>query len=115
MLKAKGVQVVVDVRAFPRSRIKGFSFDELEGELNRSGVDYIWLGKELGGFRKKGYENYVKKESFRRGLEVLSIIARDKITCLMCLERDRKFCHRRFIVEELRKMGFDVKDLVGGD
>ncbi|MEM0240167.1 MAG: DUF488 domain-containing protein, partial [Candidatus Nezhaarchaeales archaeon] len=107
--------VVVDVRAFPRSRIKGFSCDELKRELEKNGLEYVWLGDKLGGFRRGGYERYTKEEGFKRGLEILSIIARDKKVCLMCLERDRRFCHRRFIVEELRSVGFEVKDLVRGD
>ncbi|MEM2725184.1 MAG: DUF488 domain-containing protein, partial [Candidatus Nezhaarchaeales archaeon] len=114
-LKAKNIEVVVDVRAFPRSRIKGFSRDELKRELEKNGLEYVWLGDKLGGFRRGGYEGYTKEEGFKRGLEILSIIARDKRVCLMCLERDRRFCHRRFIVEKLKSVGFEVKDLVRGD
>lgn len=115
LLRARNVEVVVDVRTFPRSKIKGFSRDELKEGLEKSGLEYVWLGDKLGGFKRGGYESYMKKEGFRRGLEVLSTIARDKKVCLMCLERDRRFCHRRFIVEVLRGMGFEVKDLVRGD
>lgn len=78
-------------------------------------MEYVWLGGKLGGFRRGGYERYTKEKDFREGLEVLSSIARSKKVCLMCLERDRRFCHRRFIVEELKRMGFEVKDLMRGD
>lgn len=115
LLKARSVEVVVDLRAFPRSKIRGFSRDELKGELEKNGLEYVWLGDKLGGFRKRGYEEYMREEGFREGLRILSTIARDKMVCLMCLERNRRFCHRRFIVEALRKMGFEVKDLVKGD
>ena len=111
VLKAKGVEVLVDLRAFPRSRIKGFNREELEEELKRNGVKYLWLGDKLGGFRREGYEKYVQSNGFREGMEILLSVARDKVVCLMCLERDRRFCHRRFIVEALKGLGVEVRDL----
>jgi len=112
MLKAKGVEVLVDVRAFPRSKIKGFNREELEEELKKNGMEYMWLGDKLGGFRSEGYGKHVQSDDFREGVEVLLSVARNKRVCLMCLERDRRFCHRRFIVEALRKLGVEVRDLV---
>jgi len=112
MLKAKGVEVLVDLRAFPRSRIKGFNREELEGALKRNGVEYLWLGDKLGGFRRGGYEKYVQSDGFREGIETVLSVARNKRVCLMCLERDRRLCHRRFIVEALKELGAEVRDLV---
>jgi uncharacterized protein (DUF488 family) len=112
ILKTKGVEVLIDLRAFPRSRIKGFNREELEEELKRNGVEYLWLGDKLGGFRRGGYEKHVQNNSFGEGLKIILSIARNKRVCLMCLERDRRFCHRRFVVEVLKGLGVEVRDLV---
>jgi uncharacterized protein (DUF488 family) len=112
LLKTKGVKVLVDLRAFPRSRIKGFNREELEEELRKNGVKYLWLGDKLGGFRKGGYEKYLQSDGFREGIEALLSVARNEGVCLMCLERDRRFCHRRFIVEALKEVEIEVRDLV---
>jgi len=112
MLKTRGIEVLVDLRAFPRSRIKGFNREELEEELKKNGVEYLWLGDRLGGFRRGGYGEYAQSNGFREGIEILLSVARDKKVCLMCLERDRRFCHRRFIVEALKVYGVEVRDLV---
>jgi len=112
MLRAKGIEILIDVRAFPRSRIKGFNHEELEEELKKNGIEYMWLGDKLGGFKRGGYENYMQSNSFREGVETLLSVARNKRVCLMCLERDRRFCHRKFIVKALRELGVEVRDLV---
>jgi len=112
MLRAKGVEVLIDVRAFPRSRVKGFNREELEKELKKNGIEYVWLGDKLGGFKRGGYEKYLQSDGFREGVETLLSVARNKRVCLMCLERDRRFCHRRFIVKVLRGLGVEVRDLV---
>jgi len=112
MLKTRRVEVLVDIRAFPRSRLKGFNRDELEIELKKNGMEYLWLGDRLGGFKRGGYERYSQSDSFKEGVEILLSVARNKKVCLMCLERDRRFCHRRFIVEVLKSFGVEVRDLV---
>ncbi len=112
MLKAKKVEVLIDVRAYPRSRIEGFNRHELEEGLKKNGVEYIWLGDRLGGFRRGGYQKYVQSNGFREGVEILLSIARNRRACLMCLEKDRRFCHRRFIVEALKELGVEVRDLL---
>lgn len=112
VLRARRVEVLVDLRAFPKSRIKGFNREELEEGLKRNGMKYLWLGDKLGGFRREGYEKYMKSDNFREGIETLLSIARDKRVCLMCLERDRRFCHRRFIIRALKELGVEVRDLV---
>lgn len=114
LLRLRGVEVVVDVRAFPRSRIPGFGGDELSRVLAVNGVEYVWLGDRLGGFRRGGYESYVGSSAFMDGFNRLVEIASKRRVCLLCLERDRRYCHRRFIVERLERLGFTVRDLVRG-
>lgn len=50
LLTAHGVEVVVDVRSFPRSRYyPQFNEPLLRKAVQHSGIKYINLGKELGG------------------------------------------------------------------
>jgi len=59
LLGRLGVELVVDVRRFPTSRFVHFKREELKRLLEGGGVSYIYLGEELGGYRRKGYEAYV--------------------------------------------------------
>ncbi|NPB09131.1 MAG: DUF488 domain-containing protein, partial [Thermodesulfobacteria bacterium] len=55
------IEQVADVRSFPSSRrYPHFCREELAQALAAAGIRYLWLGKELGGFRKEGYEAYTR-------------------------------------------------------
>ena len=50
LLRAHEVDEVVDVRSAPYSRYAPhFNRDELEDALEKVGVDYLFMGDELGG------------------------------------------------------------------
>lgn len=55
MLHEHGVRVLVDVRTAPRSRTnKQFDREALSVQLQQHhGCQYEWMGKELGGLRKR--------------------------------------------------------------
>lgn len=109
LLAMHGVQVVVDVRRWPTSKLERFRGNELSQWLLAEGVDYVWMGEELGGFRRGGYEAHVASESFRRGIQQLLSLAATRRTCLLCLETSPRGCHRRFIATYLdRKCGVKV-------
>lgn len=108
LLKEAGVEVVVDVRRFPKSKFEHFNRENLENSLKEAGIDYFYLGDKLGGFRKGGYENYTKTEDFKEGIAVLVEIARRRPTAIMCAEKLFFRCHRRFIAKKLEEMGFEV-------
>ncbi len=112
LLKDVGVEVVVDVRRFPTSRFKHFDKDELSRLLERGGFHYIYLGEELGGYRRKGYEAYVGTEEFRQGLSRLKELARERSVVILCAERLPWRCHRRFIGQELERDGFKVTHVI---
>jgi len=112
LLRSKGIEAVIDLRAFPKSKKPGFSMNELKEVLEVNGIEYIWLGDKLGGYRSGGYEKYMESDSFKDGMSILLDIISKKKACLLCLEKKRKFCHRRFIVNELKKFGFEVRGLV---
>ncbi len=108
ILKDAKVEVVVDVRRFPRSKFEHFNRENLESILKKNGIDYYYLGEKLGGFRKGGYENYTKTEEFEKGIEELIKIAQEKLTAIMCAEKLFFRCHRRFIAKRLEELGFEV-------
>ncbi len=71
--------------------------------MRAGGIDYVWMGKELGGYRRGGYEAYVVSESFRRGVQHLLSFASTQRACLLCLEISPRGCHRRFIANYLEE------------
>ena len=42
--------------------------------LREAGLDYVWLGDELGGYRKGGYETHMETEPFRAGFQSWSAL-----------------------------------------
>lgn len=113
ILKAYGVEVLVDVRRFPRSRKNPqFNRELLEAELARAGIRYYWLGSLLGGFRRGGYKEYTKTDSYRQGIRELIEISKLGTTALMCAEALWFRCHRRYISDTLSSMGIEVVHII---
>jgi uncharacterized protein (DUF488 family) len=112
LLKKHKIEILVDVRRFPRSRLEHFCREEMDKWLSENGIAYFWLGEELGGYRREGYEKYMKTNNFKEGIRRLLEIAEKHRTCMMCLETDPKYCHRRFIASYLRKRRVKVIHIV---
>lgn len=108
LLKAHNIEVLVDVRRFPTSKIEHFKREQMERWLPKNGVEYLWLGEKLGGYRRGGYKNYMQTKSFREGIQRLLEIARKKRVCIMCMETNPKYCHRRHISAYLERRGIQV-------
>ncbi len=108
LLKHLGVEVVVDVRRFPTSRFEYFKKEELARLLPKEGIAYSHSGEMLGGYRRRGYQAFLASEEFKRGLEELEEIARERKTAIVCAERLPWCCHRRFIGMELERQGWQV-------
>ena len=103
ILRKFKIQALADVRRFPQSRLNHFNQNNLASELERRGIRYFYLGDSLGGFRKKGYEDYTQTQDFCTGVEKLKKIATQFVTVVMCAERFPWRCHRRFIAQDLEK------------
>lgn len=110
LLRQEGVEMVVDVRAFPTSRREEFRKEELERSLPPRGLSYLHL-PELGGYRRGGYRKFMRTEEFARGMERLERLAERQRVCVMCVEPPSSACHRRFVAEELRRRGWTVVEL----
>ena len=112
MLKEHEIQVLADIRRFPTSKIEHFKREAMEQWLQKHGIEYVWLGEELGGYRQGGYKAYVRTRLFKDGIERLSEIVRQKGTCMMCLEPNPKYCHRRFISAYLEREDTEVVHII---
>jgi uncharacterized protein (DUF488 family) len=80
--------------------------------LPEHGIEYIWLGRELGGYRRGGYKKHMRTKLFKEGIRKLLEIAKVKRTCIMCMEVNPKYCHRRFISTHLEKKGVKVFHII---
>jgi uncharacterized protein (DUF488 family) len=112
ILLAYNIQSVIDVRSYPKSKIPAFNRENLEDLLNREGIEYHFLGKELGGFRKGGYIAYALTEDFKKGIELLESIAILNPSVFICAERFPWKCHRRWIARELHRRGWEVDHII---
>lgn len=108
LLKANGVEVVVDVRSQPFSRrFPQFSYEALKGALKHSGMQYVFLGRELGARREERevyvdgqakYELISQCTSFQIGIRRLIVGVQRFRIALMCAEKDPLTCHRTILV-----------------
>lgn len=113
ILQHYGIEQVIDVRHFPTSsRFPHFKKERLTKSLPKKGVDYLWLGEKLGGYRPEGYESYSHSPDFEEGLRELELAASKKLTAFFCAEKIFFRCHRRYIADALIKRGWEVWHIV---
>lgn len=113
LLKEHEIECLVDIRRFPASRkFPHFCQKEIKGNLEKAGLEYVWMGETLGGFRRGGYEAWMKTMEFLRGLEKLEALARIKRVAVMCAERYFGRCHRRFLLQALQKRGWEIQHII---
>lgn len=125
------VDLLVDVRSFPRSRaMPQFNIDTLPSSLAAERIGYQHLNA-LGGRRhhEKGapaslntlwrvlafrsYADYAESDAFRAGLDQLLALARAHRCAIMCAEVVWWRCHRRIIADYLLAGGVRVEHIMG--
>lgn len=113
ILKHYQIEAIADVRRFPTSRkYPHFERSHLAEKLYQTNITYYWLGEKLGGFRKEGYQSYIKSESFLSGLQELMQIASKQVTAILCAEKLVINCHRRYIADHLTHQKWTVIHIV---
>lgn len=105
------IKTVIDVRRFPKSKLQTFTKEYLADLLQREGISYIFLGVELGGFRKGGYEAYTETEDFKKGIDKLEESVNNNAV-IICAERFPWKCHRRWIARELHRRGWLIEHII---
>jgi uncharacterized protein (DUF488 family) len=110
-----GIRLVVDVRSFPKSRLKHFARENLEVSLREKAIGYRWIGDSLGGFRAGSYDTHTKSEDFKKCLARLEKLARETPSAMCCAERSPWECHRRFIARELERRDWSVLHILDKD
>ena len=133
MLRAAPVELVIDVRAFPRSRSNpAFNIDLLPEDLARTQISYRHM-PALGGRRPKqtgvdeslnalwrvqsfhNYADYALGEAFAGAFDDLVSLGRDHRLALMCSEAVWWRCHRRIIADYLIARGETVFHIMSAD
>ncbi len=113
LLRKHGVALVVDIRSFPSSKKwPCWNRAGMEKTFPRSGLAYAWMGDSLGGYRKQGYEAYMKTAQFKAGVDKLLALAEERKTAVLCAEADFRRCHRRFLSDALERNGANVKHIM---
>lgn len=108
VLKHFQIELVIDVRRFPRSKkFPHFNKENLENELPKNNIQYLHY-PELGGFRKGGYEAFTKTEEFSNAINKLLKIINNKTVAIMCAEILWWRCHRRHVANMLVELGYPI-------
>ena len=122
LLKLHKVEVVADVRSQPYSKFHAqFNRETLTEALKQHGVQYLFLGKELGARRSEPeayvgrqarYDRVCKLPLFLSGLERLrSGVAKFRVA-LLCAEKDPIECHRSILIcRQLRNDAFEIRHI----
>jgi uncharacterized protein (DUF488 family) len=116
---------LVDVRSHPASKwAPQFGKAALAQLLGTKAIEYVFLGRELGG-RPDGAEFYgvdgavdyarrAEAPDFKVGIDRLVGLARQRATAILCAEEDPGRCHRRLLVTPaLRHAGVTVVHIRG--
>ena len=127
LLKAHGVQRVIDIRSIPRSRHNPqFNRATLGPSLRKTKIAYVHL-KKLGGLRHakadsknlgwhnasfRGFADYMQTPEFQEGLDRAMKLAATKPSALMCAEAVPWRCHRSLVADALLVRGVPVEDIM---
>jgi uncharacterized protein (DUF488 family) len=103
------IETIIDVRANPLSRKRGFSRNALSEALRGKGVTYLHL-KAMGcpkpvrdRYKQDGdWQSYTRSFLTYLGqrdedIERVCAIAQKSRSCLLCFEADFNRCHRTFV------------------
>ena len=131
LLQAADVDLLADIRRFPRSRTNPqFNAEALEPALAGHGIAYRHLAA-LGGRRDgasakvpsrhtlwreaafRAYADYAETPDFHAGFEALLALAREHNVAIMCAEAVWWRCHRRIVTDYLLAVDVEVRHILG--
>lgn len=110
LLRRHGVDELADVRSAPYSRFNPqFNRDSLANSLVSHGIEYVFLGRELGGRPddpacyedgRVRYDRVAATPVFQRGLEQIIHDSAGRSVTLLCAEKEPLECHRTLLVAQ---------------
>lgn len=122
LLKQNSINAVADVRSSPFSRhMPQFNREPLSESLKANGIQYVFLGDELGARREEPecyvdgvakYELIEKTAAFADGLERIRKGASMFRVAMMCAEKDPLTCHRTILVARSLKDEYEIRHIV---
>ena len=116
------IQTIIDVRQTPLSRKPGFSKSALVKKLHEYGIRYLHY-RELGAPKKlrvylystsdytSFFDRYkVHASEYSDSIYDLVDLTRETNACVLCFEKDHKYCHRKVLADILEeKFGTHLK------
>jgi uncharacterized protein (DUF488 family) len=122
LLNRHNIKAVVDVRSQPYGRLEHFNREYLFTELKAAGIEYIFLGRELGARREERecyevglavYEKIATLPAFQEGLARLRQLALTSSPAVMCAEKEPLDCHRAILICRcLRNSGLRIAHIL---
>ena len=124
LLQQHGITAVVDVRSHPFSRyLPHFNQSEIKASLSSFGIQYVFLGKELGArpedlscydlSGKALYQRIAATPLFSEGIQRLLKGAANYKISLMCAEKDPITCHRTILVcHKLKDLSLQIHHIL---
>jgi uncharacterized protein (DUF488 family) len=123
LLSRHEVNVVADVRSAPYSKFNPqFNKENLRRNLEASGIQYVFLGRELGARSEDKscyengrvrYERLAQTDLFHSGIERIIRGAEKYHIALLCAEKEPLECHRTLLVSKaLAERGLEVAHIL---
>lgn len=122
------INCIVDVRSVPYSKYEGslaYSRDNIKKMLNKYGIYYIYMGKELGARNEEAFDENVKvsyeairqTDNYKNGIErLIDGINKGYHVAIMCAEKNPVNCHRGILIgHDLKKKNIDVIHVIDKD
>lgn len=119
LLMQHRIEIVVDVRSSPYSQwVPQFGRELLSSSLRKHGIEYKFLGRELGARStdpdcyangRADYARIAATQTFRDGIAQLLLLSQRFRVALMCSEAEPLDCHRSILLSrELAVRGVSV-------
>jgi uncharacterized protein (DUF488 family) len=112
LLRRYDITLVMDVRSQPYSRwAHQFNRETLARDLQDAGIDYRFMGDDLGGRpadptlydpgqERPDYRRVEQTPTYQAGIDQLVELAQTEQVAVMCSEGDHRRCHRHLLVTQ---------------
>ncbi len=127
-LLVKKIEILVDVRAYPNSKLHPqFNQEDLRFLLNSKKIQYNWAGRQLGGKRKslkssrhtaiesegfRAYADHMESSLFQNSAKQLISLSTKGNLAVMCAEKSPDQCHRFYLSDYLLLNGAEVTHIL---